>query len=412
MDGVVTGSAAPVAERETGAQGRRDGPLIVTEDAELLDDLLRLCAAAGARPQVHHGMPERKGAWEAAPLVLVGDDAVPRVRGAARRRGVLLVGRNQDDPEVWRRAVEIGADHVPRLPDEEPWLVDRIADVVEGTGRQALTIGVIGGRGGAGASTLACALAVTSAAAGRRTMLVDADPLGGGLDVLLGGEATEGLRWPAFVESRGRVGGGALEESLPELHALRVLSWDRGDCVTIPPEAVRAVLGAARRGGGTVLVDLPRRVDESVAEALAQLDLGLLVVPAELRAVAAAGRVASAVSMVLRDLRAVVAAPGTGAGAAMTGRTGGRRGQGGLGGFGGSGGLDADEVAGLLGLPLAGELPVEPGLLEAQGGSAPPGAAAHGPLARFCRAFWERMPLPTPESAAGSPATVHAGGAL
>ena len=33
------------------------------------------------------------------------------MRGAARRRGVVLVGRDQDDSGVWRRAVEIGADH-------------------------------------------------------------------------------------------------------------------------------------------------------------------------------------------------------------------------------------------------------------------------------------------------------------
>ena len=116
--------------------------------------------------------------WEAAPLVLVGDDAVRRVRGAARRRGVVLVGRDQDDSGVWRRAVEIGADHVLMLPDGESWLVDRIADVAEGVGRPALTVGVIGGRGGAGASTLACALAVTSAREGRRTLLVDARSAG------------------------------------------------------------------------------------------------------------------------------------------------------------------------------------------------------------------------------------------
>ncbi|MGW2940998.1 septum site-determining protein Ssd, partial [Streptomyces sp. NPDC001226] len=233
----------------TVVEGRRSGPLIVTEDAELLDDLLRLCAAAGARPEVHPGVPAHRGSWEAAPLVLVGDDAARRVRGAARRRGVVLVGRDQDDPGVWRRAVEIGADHVLVLPDGEQWLVDRIADVAEGVGRPALTVGVIGGRGGAGASTLACALAVTSAREGRRTLLVDADALGGGLDVLLGGESAEGLRWPAFAASRGRVGGGALEESLPKLHALRVLSWDRGDTVAVPPQAVRAVLAAARRRG-------------------------------------------------------------------------------------------------------------------------------------------------------------------
>ncbi|MEV4331464.1 septum site-determining protein Ssd [Streptomyces sp. NPDC049597] len=353
------------SERPRTAEERRGGPLIVTEDVELLDDLLRLCAAAGAEPDVHHTVPDRKGVWEGAPLVLVGDDAAERCRGATRRQGVLLVGRDQDDPDVWRRAVEIGADSVLRLPDGEGWLVDRIADVAEGVGRQALTVGVIGGRGGAGASTLACALAVTAARAGRRTMLVDGDPLGGGLDVLLGGEQTEGRRWPDFAASKGRVAGGALEESLPELHALRVLSWDRGDCVVVPPEAMRSVLAAARRRGGVVVVDLPRRVDEGVAEALAQLDLGLLVVPGELRAVAAANRVASVVGMVLSDLRVVVRGPY-------------------------ASGLDDQWVASALGLPLAGELPVEAGLSADQDGGAPPGASGRGPLARFCAAFWER----------------------
>ncbi|MFE2077471.1 septum site-determining protein Ssd [Streptomyces misionensis] len=340
-------------------------PLIVTEDAALLDDLLRLCAAAGATPEVHHGLPDQGGNWDTAPLVLVGDDAAHRLRGSTRRRQVVLIGRDQDDPGVWRRAVEIGADHVLILPDGEQWLVDRIADVAEGVGRPALTVGVIGGRGGAGASTLSCALAVTSAREGLRTLLVDADPLGGGLDVLLGGEGAEGLRWPAFAASRGRVGGGALEESLPALHSLRVLSWDRGDCVAVPPQAVRAVLAAARRRGGTVVVDLPRRLDDGVGEVLAQLDLALLVVPAELRAVAAAGRVAAAVGMVVRDLRVAVRGPY-------------------------APGLDDQEVARLLGLPLAGEVPVEPALLRPRGTGKPPGASARGPLARFCTEFWER----------------------
>ncbi|MDF6043270.1 septum formation initiator [Streptomyces sp. JH14] len=347
------------------AEGRRGGPLIVTEDVELLDDLLRLCAAAGAEPEVHHALPEGRGGWEQAPMVLVGDDAAARCRGAARRPGVMLVGHDQDAPDVWRQAVEIGAEYVLRLPDAESWLVDQIANAAEGVGRPALTVGVIGGRGGAGASTLACALAVTAARSGRRTMLVDGDPLGGGIDVLLGGERAEGMRWPDFAHSKGRVGGGALEESLPALHGLRVLSWGRDDWVVVPPPAMEAVLAAARRLGGVVVVDLPRRVDESVAEVLAQLDLGLLVVPGELRAVAAAKRVASMTSMVLGDLRVVARGPY-------------------------AAGLDDHWVAHALGLPLAGELPLEPGLLAAQDGGRPPGGSARGPLARFCTAFWER----------------------
>ncbi|MEU7281955.1 septum site-determining protein Ssd [Streptomyces sp. NPDC045431] len=359
MAGSHTSDGAPASD------ARQAGPLIITEDAELLDDLLRLCAAAGAHPEVHPTVPEHRAAWESAPLILVGDDAAVGCRGATRRSGVLLVGHDQDDPGVWRRAVEIGADCVLRLPDAESWLVDRIADVAEGVGRQALTVGVIGGRGGAGASTLACALAVTAARGGRRTMLVDGDPLGGGLDVLFGGEQAEGLRWPDFAASKGRVAAGALEESLPSLRGLRVLSWDRGDAVTIPPEAMRSVLAAARRRGGVVVVDLPRRIDEATAEALAQLDLGLLVVPAELRAVAGAKRVASAVGMVLRDLRAVARGPY-------------------------AAGVDEQWIADVLGLPLAGELPLEPGLMADLDAGVPPGDGARSPLGRFCTAFWER----------------------
>lgn len=311
-------------------------------------------------------------------MVLVGDDAAARCRGAARRRGVMLVGRDQDDPDVWRRAVEIGAEYVLRLPDSEGWLVDQIANAAEGVGRPALTVGVIGGRGGSGASTLACALAVSAARSGRRTMLIDADPLGGGIDVLLGGERAEGMRWPDFAHSKGRLGGGALEDSLPALHGLRVLSWGRDDEVTIAPQAVRAVLAAARRLGGVVVVDLPRRVDEGVAEALAQLDLGLLVVPGELRAVAAAQRVASTVRMVLDDVRVVARGPY-------------------------AAGLDERWVAQAIGLPLVGELPPEPGLLAAQDAGTPPGGSARGPLARFCAEFWEQA-----AAAAGEPGSTVA----
>jgi secretion/DNA translocation related CpaE-like protein len=368
----MTGTTTPgLPTTSTGA-----GPLIVTEDETLLDDLLRLCAAAGTEPEVVFTAAPRAASWDDAPLVLVGTEASTRVRGAPRRKGVLLVGRDADDAEIWRQAVDIGADHVLVLPDAEIWLVDRIADVAEGVGAPALTVGVVGGRGGAGASTLACALAVTSARTGRRTMLVDADPLGGGLDILLGAERTGGLRWPDLADSRGRVSSGALEESLPRLDSLSVLSWDRGDCVHVPPEAMRSVLGAARRRGGVVVVDLPRRVDDSAAETLAQIDVGLLVVPAELRAVAAAGRVAAAVGMVLKDLRVVARGP-----------------------F--DSGLDDHDIARLVGLPLAGALPMEPAVADAAPGGSPPGSRTRGPLARFCGAFLD-LALLAAEPAPGS----------
>ena len=358
MTGTGTGmsSAAPAG----GPQPQ--GPLLVTEDDQLIEQLLRICAAAGAVPHVVCGAPPGRQAWEAAPLVVVGDDVADRLAGLAHRPQVLLVGRDLDDVEVWRRAVVVGARHVVFLPDGEPWLRDRIADAAEGVGVQALTVAVLGGRGGAGASTLACALAVTAAREGHRTMLIDGDPLGGGLDVLLGGETAAGLRWPDLAGSRGRVNAVELERSLPRLHRLTALSWDRGDILTIPVEAMRTVLGAARRRGGVVVLDLPRRIDDTAGEALEQADLGLLVIPAELRAMTASGRVAAAARMRLVDLRAVVRGP------APSGVTG-------------------EEVARGLRLPLAGELTAEPGLVDDIERGRPPGGRPKGPLGRFCSAF-------------------------
>ncbi|MDB1086521.1 septum formation initiator [Streptomyces sp. ACA25] len=345
--------------------------LILTEDEELLDDLLRLCAAAGAQTEVLHGTPVDSEQWQRAPLVLAGDDWAARQqtgRPPDRRAGVLLVGRDPDDHSIWARGVALGAEQVLQLPGDEAWLADRIADSAEDGGGPALTLGVLGGRGGAGASTLACALAVTAARDGQRTMLIDSDPLGGGLDVLLGAERTPGLRWPAFASSRGRLPAAALEESLPRLRRLSLLSWDRGDAagaVPLPRDAMRSVLAAARRRGGAVVLDLPRTLGEASAEALAHVDLGLLVVPAELRAVAAARRVVESSGALLRDLRVVARGPGSGA-------------------------LDGEAIGRLLGLPLAGELPDEPGLPAAADTGEPPGADPSGPLAEFCSALLHR----------------------
>lgn len=145
-----------------------------------------------------------------------------------RRPGVLLLGLDLDDAGVWVRAVQLGAEHVLFLPDAETWLLDRIADAVEGVGPPARTVAVLGGRGGAGASTLACALAVTAARRGLRTVLVDGDPLGGGLDILLGGETAAGLRWPDLMRLTGpgqrcRAGPGAARAQAARHAGLPVL---------------------------------------------------------------------------------------------------------------------------------------------------------------------------------------------
>ncbi|MGW5364862.1 septum site-determining protein Ssd [Actinopolymorpha pittospori] len=336
-------------------------PIAVTADDRLLDDLIRLAAASGVSLDVAPDAGMARRAWASAPLVILGADLVGDLARASppRRHDVLVVGHAVDQRSLWEGAVEVGAEQVLQLPEAEQALVHRIADAVEGAGREAITVCVLGGRGGAGASTLAAALAVTAARQGRGSLLVDGDPLGGGIELVLGGEDCVGMRWPELVATEGRVSAGALRSALPRVEELVVLSWDRGDLLTIPRAAMRAVLGAAGRGGDLVVVDLPRHVDEATEEALALCTTALLVVPAEVRAVAAASRVRSAVTAIASDLRVVVRGPSPA-------------------------GLDGRVVSAALELPLAGELDPEPRLdVMLERGEAP-ARRGKGPLATLC----------------------------
>ncbi|HVM26338.1 MAG TPA: septum site-determining protein Ssd [Mycobacteriales bacterium] len=335
--------------------GRR--PLLVTADDAALEELLRLTATAGVEPDVVPDLGSAARFWASAPFVVVADDAASAgpVRRLPRREGVVLLGDDLDDAGVWVRAVEVGAEHVVFLPDAATWLVSRLAEAADPPTRIGAVVAVLGGRGGAGATTLACALAVTATRTGRRALLVDADPLGGGIDLVFGGEEDPGLRWPDLAGTRGRVPGPALVDALPRMEELPVLSWDRGDARSVPVEAVQAVLAAGRRAMDLVVVDLARTVDDAARAVLGEATTALLVVPAEVRAAAAASRVAGSVAGMCDDLRVVVRGPSPA-------------------------GLAADQVAGALGLPLAGELRPEPALERAMERGEPPARRGRGPL--------------------------------
>jgi secretion/DNA translocation related CpaE-like protein len=265
----------------------RARPLVVSSDEELLDDLLRLLAAAGAEPELATGGPALRRAHRAAPLVLVGADALtaPPVRSLPRRPGVVVVGREELPAADWAVAVELGAERVAVLPADEAWLLSRSAAAVRSPAARGPVVAVGGSCGGAGTSTLATALALAAAPG---VLLVDADAHGGGIDLLLGAERTEGLRWPELTGLRGRVAGDALLAALPSARGVHVLATARGDAVPLPVEAVTAVVEAARAGGGAVVVDLPRGPGELVEAVLAESDLAVLLVPARLRAASAA----------------------------------------------------------------------------------------------------------------------------
>jgi secretion/DNA translocation related CpaE-like protein len=342
--------------------------LLLTVDPHLLDDVLRLAAAVDVEMVVERDIAAARRGWSRAPLVIVGADLAEAMGAASPplRDDVVVVTRDLDDADVWRRAVAVGARRVVVLPDGERWLADALADAAEGSGRGAAVVAVVGGRGGAGASTLAAALAVTGTRLGRRTMIVDADPLGGGVDLLLGGESAAGPRWPQLAGTSGRVGADSLHAALPRIGELSVLSWDRSGALTIPAPAMQALLSAGVRGSDLVVVDLPRRLDDAARCALDVAAVVLMVVPAEVRAAAAAARVAADVALSCSDLRVVVRGPAPS-------------------------GLDGPAVAGALGLPLAGWLRPEPGLARALERGEPPARRGTGPLATFALEFLTRL---------------------
>ncbi|MDQ1715506.1 MAG: hypothetical protein QOC60_1451 [Frankiaceae bacterium] len=335
-------------------------PLVITSDGELLDDLLRLAAVSGTDVDVVPDAGAARGLWRSARVVLLGSDAAGGMRTRPpRRRGVVLVGHDLDDGSVWELGVHVGAEHVAVLPDAEAWLIDILSAAGDRRLEPAPIIAVIGGRGGAGATTVAVALAVAGVRAGRATMLLDADPLGGGIDLALGGEGASGLRWGAFDSVQGRIASAAMTGALPSIDGLTVLTWERGDpgATSIPAQATEAALDAGRRGHDIVVADLPRSLDLGAQLIAEQAALVLVVVPAELRAAAAAANVCNQLRG-CPDVRLVVRGPSPG-------------------------GLDGWLIADALGLPLAATLRAESGLAAAYERGEVPGARARSPLAQF-----------------------------
>lgn len=343
--------------------GRACPVLVATGDPSLAERLERLASASGVRLRVQGGLAQIP---RSAPLVLIGADLAAGEVGEPAppevlpwRPGVLVVAAEPVGEQVWRLAMRYRAETVAVLPEAEPWLVGRLIEAAE-PAAEAPVIGVVGGRGGAGASVLAAALALTAAATGPRPLLIDADPLGGGLDVMLGAEAEPGLRWPGLSSARGRLQPELLRSELVRVDGVDLLSWDGGDLPDVPAEAMAAVLSGAVRCADLVVVDLPRHLGEAATVAAAACRWVLVVVPAEVRATAAARRVVRALEPHVSDLRVVVRGP------APTG-------------------VPAEYVAETLELPLAGELRAEPGLAAALDRGEPPGLRSRGPLVRLSR---------------------------
>ncbi|EME18752.1 septum site-determining protein Ssd [Rhodococcus triatomae] len=319
--------------------------LAITSDEELAAGTRRACAAAD-RDLHEHTPPVPRRVWVGAGHVVLDPDAARACVEAdlPRRAGVHLVSSRAPGITEWQAAAAVGAESVLVLPGSEADLVVALARRVETAGGRGPVIAVVGGRGGAGASTLAAALALTCEKRfpGRRALLVDCDPAGGGLDLLLGIEHNPGMRWPSLIVEGGAVSAAALHAALPGVGGtVSVLSAGRGPGLLEPGDAaLTAVVDAGRGAGDVVICDVPRQSRAVTDVALGLADVVVVVVRAQVRAVAAAGTLIAGLASANPNVVVVVRGPSPG-------------------------GLRGGEVAELLGMPVLATMRPEPGLATA-----------------------------------------------
>lgn len=212
--------------------------------------------------------------------VALGGDAVPAVPG---RLPLLVVTSQTEVPRaLWERALAAGARAVLTLPDGSEELLSQLTELARPRAASTV-IAVAGGCGGAGASSFAARLAAAARPAGP-VVLIDADPLGGGLDLLVEGTDADGISWEDAT-GLGPDDGVALRDGLPRIDEIGLLG-SRAQLGPEPPALSRA-LSALTPLGGTVVVDL---ADALVPVAAEHADHLLLVVPASDHAVRAAAR--------------------------------------------------------------------------------------------------------------------------
>ncbi|WP_052663758.1 septum site-determining protein Ssd [Psychromicrobium lacuslunae] len=276
----------------------------------------------------------------------------------------LLVGRDDEEAELWLAAASLGIDRVAPMPKAATWLVEFLSGLHAERSRGRM-VTILGGCGGAGATTLSALLALQLNRLGRSSLLVDADPWGAGVESSLAPNPPDGLNWQGLAASSGSLNPSEFAEALPELASSPVLGFGNsaqpgGEAgIRVLQRSAAAVIDAARRGFDIVLTD-PGRSRETQENFVLRADLLLCVLPANLLAMAATRRLLDALPterpyLVLR---------------------------GGM-----PEGLDAELIANYLEAPLLGRVASIPGVRSAAEQGTLPSYAGHRTLRRLSSAL-------------------------
>lgn len=226
--------------------------LLCARDASLIEAVETTALALGVELLVARGTEEASAAWSGAAMRLVAPEMAGRVSGLGPPPGpAYVVGRAETDLVSASAALGLP---VLALPAAGSRLAEVIALAATARGPSARVIAVAGASGGLGASTLTVALAAKAAGCGAVVSVVELDPCGGGLDLLLGAETQRGFRWPDLQHARGELED--LRASLPSVDGIAVLSARHSSYVPISAASVGAVLASLRRANDYVFLDL------------------------------------------------------------------------------------------------------------------------------------------------------------
>lgn len=258
--------------------------LLVTRDPSLIDAVSATALTLGTTPVVAHDRGELRSLWPGAGVRLVGVDMADRVSDLARDGGdTWVVG--QADAALLAASARLRAPALA-LPDASTQLAEALTRQ-RAPQPSARIVAVVGGSGGVGVSSLTVALSLVAAKRGARVTALELTDCGGGLDLLLGLETAQGVRWSDVANASGELG--SLHRELVSGQDISLLSLGREGKPARPSRAaLDAVLRSLGRSQDLVLVDAGEgRHLGWVAEAQP-----VLVVAAHVRGVAAARMVA------------------------------------------------------------------------------------------------------------------------
>ena len=257
--------------------------LLVTRDPVLVDAVQATALALGTGVVVATERDELRLLWPGAGVRLVAPDMVSRTLDLSHSGGqTWVVGPAGNALLAASAELQVPA---LALPEASARLAEVLARRRDPDPR-ASVVAMVGGSGGVGTSSVAVAVAQVAARRGKRVAVVELADCGGGLDLILGLEASPGVRWSDLANASGELG--PLEDQLVAGDGVSVLALGRES----PDHPTRAAFDA-------VLRCLGRVHDMVVVDAGDGRRLGwlgdaqpLVVVAANVRGVAAARMVA------------------------------------------------------------------------------------------------------------------------